>query len=275
MESACCVFDAAVFNYSRGQLVEILKKECKSWCYQLEECPTTKNQHFQLRFSLKTKLRPSQCEKEWMKKYKIKPSPTSGENRDNYFYVMKEDTRLEGPFTERDDNKYIPKQFRIEKLYDYQHYMSIYIFDPRKVNAVICKQGSKGKSTIAHITRLTKNGVVLPPVNDAEKLVQSCCDILMAKNLREEIIIFIDLPRALGKDRLYGLYTAIEQVKTGYVYDVRHSYKEWDFDSPTIWVFTNTEPERELLSSDRWEVWDMKDDGEYPYIQNRRSGARI
>lgn len=275
MENACCVFDFTAFNYELEQIKEIMKKEAKAWCFQKEECPSTGTQHFQGRMSLKTKLRPSTCEKKWMKEYKIKVSTTSNENKDNYFYVMKDETRIEGPWSDTDVVKYIPKQYRIDKLYPWQEHVGKYEYDTRKINVLRCGLGNKGKSTIAHITRLNKNGVVLPCVNDAKQLVESCCDILMAKELREEIIIFIDMPRAMTKDRLYGMWSAIESIKSGYVYDMRNKYKEWDFDSPTIWVFTNEEPDRSLLSGDRWEMWDMMFDGDYDFIRNRRTGLRI
>lgn len=67
--------------------------------------------------------------------------------------------------------------------------------------------------------------------------------------------MFFDMPRAMPKQALHGLYTAIEQIKKGKVYDLRYHYKDWWFDSPQIWVFSNTMPDRSLLSADRWKVW--------------------
>lgn len=276
MANACCVYDFTAFNYEKDNLVKILKEECKGWVFQLEEAPTTKTLHFQGRMSLKLKLRPKQCEVEWMEKYKIKVSATSNANKENDFYVTKLESRVGGPWSDKDVERYIPKQYRIDRLYPAQEYIGTYRFYPRCfINLLVCKQGNWGKSTIAHWTRLNKNGVVLPCVNDAKQLIESCCDILMAKELREEVIIYMDLPRAMGKERLFGLYTAIEQIGSGYVFDMRNKYKEWDFDTPTVWVFTNEEPDRSLLSNDRWEIWDAEDDGDFKTIKNRKSGLRI
>ena len=89
----------------------------------------------------------------------------------------------------------------------------------------------------------------------------------MGKKIRQSVPIFIDLPRAMDKTRLYGIYTAIEQIKSGWVYDVRNSWKEWDFDSPHIWVTTNAAPDLEMLTIDRWNIWAITPDKELKEIK--------
>lgn len=277
MANAVCTFDFTINNLDKWNVdtvKEKLREIAKEWVFQKEIGEKTHHEHFQGRLSLKVKKRHTTlCNetKDWGWCWSI----TSNENKDNNFYVMKPETKIDGPWSSAMVERYIPKQYRIEKLYGWQEKVGTYEYDTRKINVLNCKIGNQGKSTIAHITRLTKNGVVLPCVNDAKQLIESCCDILMAKELREEIIIFIDMPRAMTKERLYGMWSAVETIKSGYVYDMRNKYKEWDFDSPTIWVFTNEEPDRSLLSGDRWEMWDMTFDGDYHAMKNRRDGTTI
>ena len=38
---------------------------------------------------------------------------------------------------------------------------------------------------------------------------------------------------------------------------MRHSYKEWWFDSPRVWVFTNEAPKLKYLTAGRWRFWDI------------------
>ena len=181
------------------------------------------------------------------------------------FYVMKEDTRLEGPFNDRDAKVeiYIPRQYR-DKLstlrpFQKQIWDSANDFNDRIINMIYCPSGNAGKSTIASLCELFGRGIDLPPCNDAEKLIQSCCDICEGKNVRNPSPIFVDLPRAMNKDRLNGIYTAIEQIKKGKLFDLRYKYKEYWIDSPTIWVFSNIEPDTSMLSSDRWVIWELDD----------------
>ena len=68
------------------------------------------------------------------------------------------------------------------------------------------------------------------------------------------------MPRAFNKDKMHGIYTALETIKKGKVWDMRHSYKEWWFDSPRIWIFSNEYPDERLLSRDRWKFWEITDD---------------
>jgi hypothetical protein len=136
-------------------------------------------------------------------------------------------------------------------------------FDDRYINLIFCPCGNKGKSTIAHLCRLLNRGITLPPINDHKKLIQACCNICTSKNVRKTIPIFFDLPRTMNKDRLNGVYTAIEAIKQGYLVDTRYGkYQEWDMDCPHIWIFSNMEPELSMLSADRWKLWSINEQDE-------------
>lgn len=268
-EHACAVFDFRM-NYeyaTKDELVEQCNKLAKKWCFQLEKGAEKGYMHWQGRISLKNKHRLCELKKMWTDTplpNHLRPTSKEVAITGNFFYVQKEETRVEGPYDNRSYvEKYIPRQFRglMDKLYPYQQqiYDCAKEFDSRIINLVYDKRGNQGKSTIAALCELFGNGLDLPPVNDAEKLVQSLCDICIAKNLRNPSPVFIDMPRAMDKSRLHGIYTAIEQIKKGKLYDVRHSYRDWWIDSPQLWVFTNIEPDLELLSRDRWKVWIVDD----------------
>lgn len=262
------------------KLKTFLAPMCKKWVFQLERGETTGYVHWQGRMSLVKKKRKTELMKAFEDKGVPVPNylePTTNElyRTGDMFYAMKEDTRVEGPWTDKDVQKYIPRQYRdkLDRLYPFQKVVwdSADQFDDRIINMIYCEHGSSGKSTIAALTELFGRGVDLPPVNDAEKLVQSACDICMSKDVRNPSPFFVDLPRAMNKDRLNGIYTAIEQMKKGKLYDLRHHYKEYWIDSPAIWVFSNIEPELRFLSRDRWRVWEINERKEFvPYVPRPR-----
>lgn len=253
-------------------IINQLKLIAKRYTFQLEEGSETGYLHYQGRISLIKKHRKS----ELLKMFSLIPVPNYLEPTVNatyyagdIFYVMKDETRVGGPWSEKETEKYIPRQYRgiLEKLYPYQKviYDSANEFDTRIINMIYCPRGNIGKSTIASVCELYANGIDLPPVNDAEKLIQSCCDICEAKQSRNPSPIFVDLPRAMNKDRLNGIYTAIEQIKKGKLFDLRYKYKEYWIDSPQIWVFSNIEPDLGMLSKDRWRIWEV--DEKYELIK--------
>lgn len=251
-------------------IINQLNQIAKRYTFQLEKGDATGYIHYQGRMSLIKKHRKP----ELMKMFNLMPVPNYLEPTANatyyagdMFYVMKEETRQAGPWDERSKEKYIPRQYRgmLEKLYPYQKviYDSANVFDTRIINMIYCPSGNIGKSTIASVCELYANGIDLPPVNDAEKLIQSCCDICEAKQIRNPSPIFVDLPRAMNKDRLNGIYTAIEQIKKGKLFDLRYKYKEYWIDSPQIWVFSNIEPDLEMLSADRWRIWSVNSEKKF------------
>jgi len=175
------------------------------------------------------------------------------------FYCQKEETRIGGPWTDKDTEKYIPRQFRNLEPYPWQQQVldSGNEFSDRFVDCIIDKDGCKGKSTCARLAMLHHKAIKLPCHNDGIKLIQSTCNMLMAREERSPTHVFVDMPRAMGKEKLGGLYTAIEEIKGGYVYDERNHFVEWWYDSPRVWVFTNQKPDFSYLSSDRWKLWEI------------------
>lgn len=261
------------FRMTKGQLTEgdimnSLKDIAKHFVFQLEES-STGYVHFQGRLSLIKKKRKS--EKHILlnllpiKFEYLEPTTNPDYFKGDNFYQMKLDTRIAGPWDERSVPKelFIPRQYQglLEKLRPFQQTIwdSVEQFEPRIINMIYCPHGNMGKSVIASLCELHGKGVDLPPCNDADKLIQSMCDIVgpHGMKIRDPNPVFIDMPRAMNKDRLCGIYTAIEQIKKGKLFDTRYKYQAWWIHSPQIWVFSNIEPDLSLLSGDRWRIWSI------------------
>lgn len=256
-----CETDEQLISYLGG-VKELLNEHCKSWTFQLEKGSETGRLHFQGRVSFKTKTRNPWCE---LNGYSFRWSPTCDTNKDSTFYVMKDETRIDGPWTDKDPSQYISSQYRnkLDTLRPFQKTIwdMCQKFDERKINYVYCAEGNKGKSIIAHLCRLHLGGLVMPPINDGDRLMYTAHNMMVAKNkTRKSIPVFFDLPRAMNKERLYGLYSAIEVIKSGYLFDTRNHYKDYDVDSPNVWVFSNDEPDLSCLSKDRWVLWTITED---------------
>lgn len=276
MTGNCAVWDfrANEDNYTTEELLKWMKNNTKKFAFQLEKSDKG-YVHWQGRFSLMKRRTKSPL----LALMQNKPNylePTSEENhQEEFFYAMKEDTRVHGPYTDKEEQRkkmeYIPEQYRNIKLRPWQEkIIQNNVFNAREINYIYDPVGNRGKSTLSAIAELCHGGIDSPPINDYKELVATLCNICMAKELRNPSPIFFDMPRAVDKSRLYGLYSAIEQVKKGKLYDIRHHYKCWWIDSPHIWVFSNTIPDTSMLSADRWKIWQFDETGDnlIPYETN-------
>lgn len=262
-------------DLSKEDIMEGLKNVAKHFVFQLEKGDTGYI-HYQGRISLIKKRRETekhlvlQLFQTWKPMY-LAPTTNQEYLTNSFSYVMKADTRIDGCWTDKDIPKelYIPRQYRnidVEKdLRPFQQTIwntitNDKLFNSRQINLVYCERGNKGKSTIAHLARLKANSLVIPAIiNDAKELIQVACDMCYDAENRHPSAVFIDMPRAINKDRLFGLYSAVEVIKDGYLYDVRHHFKSYDIDSPHVWVFTNTLPDLGMLSQDRWNIFTIDD----------------
>lgn len=238
-------------NITVDELKEELKRMCKKWVFQLE-LGETGYLHYQGRISLKVK----KClpDKKWCFHW----SPTSKTNVDNDFYVTKEETRKDGPW--KDDDIYIPRQIReINNLFGWQCSVieRCQKWEPRIVNVIVDAPGCKGKSIlVGKICCELKIGRSIPPLTNYKELMG------MVMCMPESKCYLIDMPRALDKSKQEEFYSAIESIKDGHVWDNRYTFKERWFDSPSVWVFCNKKPNSQLLSTDRWRLWEIGPEGE-------------
>lgn len=265
--NACATYDFTLKKEEHVDYTDVIKSLrtiSKKWAFQLETGDSGYI-HWQGRMSLFKKRRKAELVAILPDIFKTMcVSPSSNNSLGECFYMIKDDTRTAGPWTDQSEKLvYIPRQLRgiQDKLYPWQKTVveSKDIFDPRIVNFVYDPRGNNGKSIIAALCELLHGGIDLPPIGDHKELLQVVCDILIAKECRDPKLVFVDLPRSLDSKKLGPFMVAIEQIKKGHVADVRHHYKDWWFDSPQIWVFANWKPNLDYLSADRWKFHTIDD----------------
>lgn len=252
-KSAIYRYDLTIFETAsiKDDLTKWCKQYCKKWGFQLEECPTTQKHHWQMRVSLKVKARKPPF-MAWPAH--VTPTQACLSQEEFYNYVEKESTRILGPFTDKDEPLYIPRQIRmITTLRPWQQSIidKSTVWDTRHIDWIFCPTGNIGKSTLCGYIRANNLGRILPVCNDYKDLMEIICDSPTST------VYLMDLPRAIRKDKLYQLYSAIETLKDGYAFDRRYRFKEKIFDCPNIFVFSNTLPDIDLLSNDRWRIWSV------------------
>lgn len=258
--SACAmydfVYDCSGNTSSYVQVLTQLKGLVKKVVFQLEKGDTG-YKHFQGRLSLMKKRRKPEILKLFKSSNKIMPryfQPTSNAKfytGDN-FYVMKLDTRIEGPWTEEHFAVYIPRQVReMTSLRPFQKTIieSRNIWDTRTINVIYDEKGFKGKSRLTAYIRAYKYGRYIPCINSYQDIMA-----IVLASPTSQMYVF-DIPRAVNQKKLHEMYSAIETIKDGYAFDTRYKFQEKTFDCPQIWIFTNSLPDENLMSKDRWKIY--------------------
>lgn len=257
--NGCAVHDLTIFDeMSPYDLGQIFLRIAKKFAFQLEECPKTGKQHYQCRISLKVKKRINELvtilDNEKLQKFHI--SPTSKDCSREFFYVMKDDSRVDGPWTE-DDITRIPKDVvALRKLYPWQQEMMdmLSVYDERRIDIIYDPRGNHGKSTFVRFMATVKGAANIPMARDYRDIMRTAYCL---NHKKERKIFLIDMPRAMNKTKLCEFFAGVETLKSGYVFDDRHVFKEEYIDRPRICIFTNELPELGLLSRDMWHIWSI------------------
>lgn len=116
--------------------------------------------------------------------------------------------------------------------------------DDRKVIFVVDLRGNTGKSWFSHwYCNANEDAQLLLPGKKVD----------MAYALRTDIrVLFIDIARTTGSKGLP--YDFLEEVKNGYVFSTKYDSRMKTLDPVHVVVFMNEEPNRSMLSEDRYDV---------------------
>lgn len=255
-ESACCVWDFSIkqSDITQPELVNLMKNHCKKWVFQLEAGGLNGTLHYQGRMSLKGKERLPGVVALLNISGTPRYSVTSSVNRDNNFYVTKDDTRIDGPW--KDTDVEMPARMVGKELRPWQKEIvkSATIETERTINMFVNPAGGIGK-TFINLWVVSKDlGFSVPCLSSFKDLNRA----IMC--MPERRLYLLDLPKASDKKHMAEVFAAIEKVKDGFVWDDRYKYTQRIMKfSPAVWVFSNSPPDLRLLSVDRWQFWEIVD----------------
>ncbi len=238
-----------------GDLRQRLGDGCKHWCFQLELGKGTGRLHYQCRVSFDPPVRKSQVCTLFPDMHITPESTRGGDTGAGKLYVMKTDTRKDGPWSDKDVEVYKDPDYVLSTYRPWQQEMQDRLRDQdnRTILVVVDPEGNSGKTSMAHHLVQYHGGIFIPPFCDTGQMIlEFACSFV--KPGRKYTFV-IDMPRALLMRHVAArLFAAFETLKGGYVYDHRYHGKYVYFQKPSIVVFTNVAPDSSLLTGDRWDV---------------------
>lgn len=254
------------------QVAKALKEVFKKWVFQKEKGDEG-YVHWQVRGSLYKKRRQKDVienfgELLWNAHWS--PTSTTVHKGNHFNYVMKADTRVEGPWKDTDDIFEDPPVLtrQLKKFYEHNPYPwqskvreLVQRVDDRWITCIVDPGANKGKSVLVEALEYERLAYEVPPMTCMEDIMQCCMC------LKPQKAYCIDMPRSMKKEKLASFYAGIEALKNGVMYDKRHFFKKRRIDRPQILVFTNTLPDFSLLSLDRWQVYFVTDECELAHYQ--------
>lgn len=240
-------------NLNRDPLLKIFKEYFKKWCFQKEK--TDKGYvHWQCNGSLIKKRRLQEI-LPILTEAGLEFGRMSPLHDTKSMYCMKADTRIEGPWSDKDpEPPMLTTQIEAindDTLYPWQKSIkeSIIDYDDRTINVLYCEEGGSGKSGFSEWMEYHNLWFEIPMMRLMEDIMQ-CVMCFDRKNA-----YCVDMPRAMKKDKLFDFYSGMECLKNGHVYDKRYKFKKRRMTRPHIWIMCNQLPDQSMLTRNRWKVW--------------------
>lgn len=242
-------------------LINLFKAHCTKWIFQKEKSNETQYEHYQCRFTLTKKTRFNGVKgliTETLNTSEFHLNPTSNNciRKNEDYYCTKEDTRIEGPW--RNEDTSIPSYYQNITLKPWQQQIvdeiNNYTLEGRTINLIVNLKGNEGKSFLTNYLAARNIIYPVPPLQEYKDLMQ-----FMMSIKTNDRPIFIDIPRGLSHTTTASLYSAIETIKSGFLYDIRYKGRYKITNPPAVYVFANHFPHRNYLSWDRWNVRQLRD----------------
>jgi len=250
--------------HSAKAVSEFLRTMADAWAFQ-EECGESGYLHYQIRLHLLEKKRKSTLARSFNRHgfplHEDAVRITANENKANFFYVTKDETRTRGPWSDKDPViKYVPSHMRDATLTGAQKQLLELERDGRSIHCV-CTAGNRGKSFAAAMAYL-KGAVLVPAaITEAKQIVEFIYSQYpkdaTGNPSPDHRTIYVDIPMSAAGRKLDDLFIALEGVKEGYIWDTRHKGRSALVEKPTIVVMANTVPSLSSIALDRWKFWDI------------------
>jgi hypothetical protein len=266
-------------SFTPNEVMKVLRGKCSKWLFQLERSENGKL-HYQGKFKLHHRKSLGSDKngklyrkfKDWSKEdcpilsaIQVKPDIESQIRNWNNTYFNKDITRIAGPWNEKTVTKFIPIHIRNKTPYPFQETVMKNLENPNKIeriiNVIYHPSGNGGKSVLSHLAEARiPNVSYIPPQPTCKEILQYAYGELMKTKdidgeLDRNINYIFDIPRALAMTS--ELWSAIEIVKDGRVFDGRHKSRIEKINPPHIWVFCNTLPNLKWLTKDKWAIWSI------------------
>ncbi len=227
-------------------------KMCKWWVFE-EEKGKKGTPHLQGNISLKVKLRLTSIKK-WDKRIHWEPT----RNVEAAIEYCQKETKIYTNIDLEDFNEYDKIEWRGWQK-EVIKQVEVKCNEDRKINWLYDERGNVGKSYITKYLMRVENALVV----EGKKT-----DIFhqIAKRKEENIaipLVIIDVPRSSFNNISYS---AIECIKNGFISSGKYEGGQYTFRSPHVFVFANTEPDKDKFSEDRWNIVNIGRDKPYQEI---------
>lgn len=258
-------------NLSVSRMKDILSEFSDQWVFQKEAGTETGHLHYQIRFILDEAQMTETLLTIFEARGIVRDTMTFLPESNNSiaqgglsFYVMKDDTRVEGPWH---DPSYKPRkrvtyEGRDLACMDNPRSFQKYIIDDiatepddRTMNWWYNQSGCGGKSKLMKWLRFTRDDVARVGLGSATQIKTA----IIEKGPHRAYMV--DLPRVRGSDeRQQELFSALEEIKNGWVESPMYGKAgELLMEPPHIHIFSNELPNLTYASMDRWRIWIIED----------------
>lgn len=268
------------------EILMFMRNHAKNWCFQLEKGDETGYLHYQCRLSLVSKKRLSTmitlCKNVEAFKLGCHITPTSNpvQRAGNNFYVMKTDTRVDGPWKSTED-RYVD----MDKICSYYQFeepkggwkpwqKSVMNIIDGPVNAgtvyvIINPGGSVGKTLLCNWLETRKKAIQITPGSDVEKIPRQV--------MNEEKLgcYIVDMPKTETKKVSANFWTGLELIAGGRACDDRYHYEKAIFNPPHVFLFTNNQVDTWAMTGNRWVFMTINKFYELGVITNQEYAFQI
>ena len=262
---------AKIDNLSVDRMKSILTEFTDQWIFQKEAGTQTGHIHYQCRFIIDpaqyTETLLTIFEARGIVRETVTFLPESNNSISQgglTFYVMKDDTRVDGPWYDPSfkPRKRVTYEGRdLECMKDPRGFQRHIIddikpdADDRTMNWWFNKSGCGGKSKLMKWLRWTTDDVARVGLGSATQIKTS----IIEKGPHRAYMV--DLPRVRGSDeRQQELFSALEEIKNGWVESPMYGKSaELLMEPPHIHIFSNELPNLTYASMDRWKIWIIED----------------
>nr|UOF76688.1 rep protein [Cressdnaviricota sp.] len=252
--------DDAQFGEHYIYLCEYFSSQSWKYVFQLERGNEGGRLHYQGHLKLGTKQRLGTLVKQLggiMPGLHLTPDSERGSRNAEFYCIKRDDTYVAGPWYDSDFE--IPYDGRdlitADSFHPWQSDVAAIIegpIHPDKIIWIYQPAGGCGKSSFCKFMYFH--------FKYPQLIVCKPADLMhLVTSMRSSKVYFVDIQRTLGLEQtMDSLYSAIEQLKNGYVVNTKYVTSIKCFSKPHVVLFSNVRPDLTKLSAYKWDLYKVE-----------------
>ncbi len=129
----------------------------------------------------------------------------------------------------------------------------------KKINLIYCKEKRIDLMRIGRYCEKNSKGIIIPSIVKTKKhIMHFITGLCKSLDITKPNPVFYNIPDNMDRKYLAQIEMAMRKIRVGCLsYETKEKRIIHLIDTPELWVFTHTKPNKNIFYKNMWKIWEL------------------